>query len=366
MTLRVVEIVSGPIEGGIPTTIRSRLKYAPSEVSTLLLCPFTSWIESKAPPESFPCDVLIAEPGMRGVRNMASALRKFRPNAIIAHTERDLWWALALRTLARIRCPITYLIHNDAIDARPMIRRFVPLGLRAASPWTKRVIAVAGETRDGEQGRNFRGVLVYHQPPDLPTDHVWAAESSGNPGPVFLIVKRLVPSKGVDRVLTGAAQVQDVLRSHGCQILIAGDGPERENLELQVAGSQITDLVRFRGWSDGLAADFQLADYFVQPSIHEGASMSLVEAMHAGLRIASSPKGLARDVLDDDPDCTLFDAVPTAADWAQWFQATVGLPLPTPAERQARSERSRLRFDPKRLTELFYSQLYEDAKMRES
>ena len=92
--------------------------------------------------------------------------------------------------------------------------------------------------------------------------------------------------------------------------------------------------------------------------------MSLVEAMHAGLRVASSPKGLAKDVLGDDPDSTLFDLIPSDVDWAQWLAVAAKRPRLTATERRLRAERSHRRFDPKELTQQFYAQIFGDLGRR--
>jgi glycosyltransferase involved in cell wall biosynthesis len=352
MGTRVAEVVSGPIEGGILTTIRTRVANAPDDIETLLICPYTGWVEAKATEDSFPCRAIIAGPGLSGVRLLVQSLKRFEPDWILAHTERDLWWAIVLRGLSKSRSKIGYIVHNDLFDARSIVRPFVPWALRLSRPWTSRVVAVSRETREGALGREFPDVTVCFQPPD--PSPLCLPHASRGEGPVFLFAKRLVPSKGGDRLIEGVIQAQASLRSVNAKLVIAGDGPQRAMLEEMSVKGGVQDLIDFRGWVPDLPKSLGEVDYFLQPSLHEGASMSLVEAMNAGLRVASSPKGLAREALVGDKESTLFDLIPTGDVWAEWLRQASVRPRLSNEERVTRAQRSRAMFDPKVQTRLFY------------
>jgi glycosyltransferase involved in cell wall biosynthesis len=358
-TVRFAEVVSGPIEGGILTTIRARVSRAPGNIETLLICPHTSWVEAKATEDSFPCQAIIAGPGLSGVRSLVQSLKRFEPDWILAHTERDLWWAIMLRGLSKSRSKIGYIVHNDLFDARSFVRPFVPLALRLGRPWTSRVVAVSRETREGALGREFPDVTVCFQPPD--PSPLCLPPTSREEGPVFLFAKRLVPSKGGDRLIEGVIQAQASLRSVNAKLLIAGNGPQRAMLEEMSVKGGVQDLIDFRGWVPDLPKSLGEVDYFLQPSLHEGASMSLVEAMNAGLRVASSPKGLAREVLIDDEESTLFESIPNGGVWAAWFRSACTRSRLSNDERAVRAERSRALFDPQVYTNLFYRIFTEGA-----
>jgi glycosyltransferase involved in cell wall biosynthesis len=91
-------------------------------------------------------------------------------------------------------------------------------------------------------------------------------DSKHNPA-CFAYVGRLVPEKGLDVLLRAASLLKhDGLRF---QILLIGDGPERSNLESQIAANNLQAIVRITGFLRGSALTDQMSrvDAVVMPSI---------------------------------------------------------------------------------------------------
>ena len=72
------------------------------------------------------------------------------------------------------------------------------------------------------------------------------------------------------------------------QLAIAGDGPEREKLTLLARDLGIADEVAFLGFRDDAVRLYAAADMFVLSSITEGMSLSMLEAMAAGLPVVAT------------------------------------------------------------------------------
>jgi glycosyltransferase involved in cell wall biosynthesis len=140
-----------------------------------------------------------------------------------------------------------------------------------------------------------------------------AAASAGVIRPSILVVARLVPVKGVDVALAAYRQ----LATHA-DLIIAGDGPERANLERLATTATATTAapsIRFLGAVDALTRDQLLrdADLVVIPSRvlpngrSEGSPMIALEALAAGVPVVASAVGGLRDlpgithVCPDDP-----------------------------------------------------------------
>jgi glycosyltransferase involved in cell wall biosynthesis len=68
------------------------------------------------------------------------------------------------------------------------------------------------------------------------------------------------------------------------KFLIAGDGPERENLERQTKNLNVGDFVQFLGQipHESMPNLLSQADIYVSTSLHDGASVSLLEALASG------------------------------------------------------------------------------------
>jgi glycosyltransferase involved in cell wall biosynthesis len=86
------------------------------------------------------------------------------------------------------------------------------------------------------------------------------------------------------------------------QLVIAGEGPEREGLEALVAELGLRDNVCFTGWlsQDEIRQALRLSDVFVQHSlVPEGWPVSVAEASAMGLPVVVTPcGGLAEQVVD--------------------------------------------------------------------
>jgi glycosyltransferase involved in cell wall biosynthesis len=71
-------------------------------------------------------------------------------------------------------------------------------------------------------------------------------------------------------------------------LLLAGDGVLRIQLEAQVADAGLNDRIHFLGSRSDVANLLAASDLFVLPSLWEGLSMALLEAMATGLPILAS------------------------------------------------------------------------------
>lgn len=102
-------------------------------------------------------------------------------------------------------------------------------------------------------------------------------------GPLRLaFVGRLVPYKGAD-ILIEAAEA--FCRNRQVEILIIGDGPQREELEALVAARGLAAHVTFAGWvqHDALAARLAGCHCLALPSIREFGGGVVLEAMALGM-----------------------------------------------------------------------------------
>ncbi len=108
--------------------------------------------------------------------------------------------------------------------------------------------------------------------------------------PLVVFSGRLAPEKGVDILLAAWADLLREIPRAG--LVVLGDGPEHDSLT-RLAGER----VRFVGPVDDVAPYLQAADIFVLPSLTEGLSNSLLEAMASGLAVVATSVGGARDII---------------------------------------------------------------------
>lgn len=104
----------------------------------------------------------------------------------------------------------------------------------------------------------------------LPTDAV-----------CFALACRFDPVKWLDGLVRAMRQVVDAFPA--ARLLLIGDGEGRADLESQIRGLALTGHVLLTGFRPDVARWLVAADAFVLSSLDEGTSVSLLEAMAAGL-----------------------------------------------------------------------------------
>jgi glycosyltransferase involved in cell wall biosynthesis len=112
-------------------------------------------------------------------------------------------------------------------------------------------------------------------------------------------VSRLSPEKGFTHLLRAIATLQD--RGVHLQLLLAGDGPSRADLERETETLGIGDRVRFEGEvaHEDVPAVLQDVDIFAMPSTWEGFGVSAIEASAMELPVVASDVHGIPDVVVD-------------------------------------------------------------------
>lgn len=106
----------------------------------------------------------------------------------------------------------------------------------------------------------------------------------------ILATGRLAPQKGLEYLL----QATPILRTRMGRpfaVLLAGDGPSRRRLEELVSRLGIATNVRFLGFRTDVGDLLHAADLVVLPSLWEGLSIALLEAMSARKPIITTAIG---------------------------------------------------------------------------
>jgi glycosyltransferase involved in cell wall biosynthesis len=111
--------------------------------------------------------------------------------------------------------------------------------------------------------------------------------------PVALALGRLHPNKGLDILIRAAASIPGLI------VWIAGEGPERSNLERLTKQLGLSGRVKFLGWRNDRASLLLAADLCVYPSREEPFGNVVVEAWSCGTPLVTTastgPRWLVRD-----------------------------------------------------------------------
>jgi glycogen synthase len=118
--------------------------------------------------------------------------------------------------------------------------------------------------------------------PDAP----WRPRPGWAEAPHAVFVGRLAPEKGLETLVDSWPMVR-VEYSHA-KLTLAGDGPERARLQTHIERLGLRGAVELAGAVDEPVHLLRAADLFVLPSIEEGMSIALLEAMTLGIPIVAS------------------------------------------------------------------------------
>jgi glycosyltransferase involved in cell wall biosynthesis len=115
---------------------------------------------------------------------------------------------------------------------------------------------------------------------------------------VLLSVGRLESNKGFSHLVKALSRIpEDFLW------LLAGEGPERRNLEAEIEREGLRERARFLGRvsDDELHALYERCELFVHPTLYEGSSMVTLEAMaHRKAVVATRVGGIPDKILEGE------------------------------------------------------------------
>lgn len=116
-------------------------------------------------------------------------------------------------------------------------------------------------------------------------------------GRIVGFVGRLHQSKGLDILLNAWRQASGDL-AETVYLVIVGEGNLRPQLEAQI--SNLAQHVIFLGRRENVAEYLQAVDVFVLPSLAEGLSNALLEAMSCGLPVVATAIGGSPEVIENN------------------------------------------------------------------
>lgn len=222
----------------------------------------------------------------------------------------ELWGALARASIAPARRPTLLSSIRNTYDWEHPLRRRIK-AWTARRSWRVVANSDAGARGAAEAMHLAPGSLqVIYNGVDAGEaaagDTARLREQLGIPAdaPVVLFVGRLVEHKDVPTLLRAAAR----LRERGLCLLLAGDGPLAGTLQAGIDQLGLGAQVRLLGQRDDTAALMRLSDMVVLPSVSEGLSNVIIEAMMQRRPVIASRVGGNVELVRDEATGLLFEA----------------------------------------------------------
>ena len=221
------------------------------------------------------------------IRAMRAALRELRPVALLTSNWGTIEWAFANRVLLVRHVHIEDGFGPDErtgqLPRRVLTRRIMLAGRTVVVPsLTLRRIALEVWRLSPSRVRYLpNGVDLERFAPGAGLS--WPGE-----GPIVGTVAALRAEKNLSRLLRAFAVAS---RDRPGRLLIAGDGPERPRLEALATELGVAERLIWAGHVSDPAPLLRGLDAFAMSSDTEQMPISLLEAMAAGLPVASTDVG---------------------------------------------------------------------------
>lgn len=254
------------------------------------------------------------------VRGVIRALRRLRGELDIVHTHQALWEAIAtgaarpaLGGIPTLVQPASSGYYGEAqelgrLRGASILRRlilrnthFAAISDEIAREWLALGVPPDRLTRT----RSGVDTDVFHPGPS-------AVEGELPPRPRAVFTGRLHPQKNLPLLLDAWVEVA---RRSAANLILVGPGSDRQALMDRAEALGIADRVQFAGAVPNPAHHLRAADLFVLPSVAEGMSNSLLEAMATALPCVVSGIGGNTDLIQHGETGLLVPS-PTAEAWS--------------------------------------------------
>ncbi len=136
-------------------------------------------------------------------------------------------------------------------------------------------------------------------------------ENSFSKPPKFIVVSHLRKSKGIQDLIRAVSMLEGPIKD---QIVndVYGSGPMEQELKNQVIELDCTDNFKFFG-STAVVERYKDYDYLIQPTYMECMSLSILEALTAGVSVITTPVGGTPEVVTSGVNGFLFEPGDTEA-----------------------------------------------------
>lgn len=215
--------------------------------------------------------------------------------------------ALALTVSRHRKIPLQIQLHTDCFSSEFIFaspRRVIEaLIARIIIPRASCIRTVSERIRKSVKRFTTKPISI------LPIHPSYTGASGAARPPAFknrhhiITVSRLTKEKQLELVIDAVALVPNV------DLVIVGEGPEKQNLSKRREERRLVGRVHFVGWQDP-APYYEHASMFVQASRFEGYGMALIEAALAGLPIITTDVGVVGEVLHAGKEALVVPATP--------------------------------------------------------
>lgn len=249
-------------------------------------------------------DRINAVQDITAIRQLRSLLHEHRPDVVHIHgLKAALITVAASRLLRRPRPRLVFTLHNNLpLPGNFFHRTVYTLVQRRLFRRLDFIITVSDAMRDQLVAyasphrvitiRNGIPVDRFGQCPKAQARELMNLPMSAR---VVGLVARLISSKGISTAIKAASLLTKLIPD--LHMVIVGEGPERARFENYASALGLSERVHFLGWRSDVPELMAGWDLFILPSLSEGFSVSVLEAMAAKLPVVVSDLPCMREAV---------------------------------------------------------------------
>ncbi len=293
---------------------------------------------------------------LAGIEDLQRIIKKTSPDILIAYRITSYGY-IAAKTSFK---PLVLAAQNEQIVWSPeksmlrkmMLSHFAKFAIKNADM----IHAWGNNIKDGLMrfGADERKILVMHRGIDTETYRLPEHRRIQNPAnPIFISTRSLEKEYLIDRLLRAFSILLG--KTPGAELKIAGEGPERKNLEELADALKIKEQISFLGKLNKteIAEELKNSDFYVSPIGTEGISSSLIESCACGIVPIVADISASRELVENGKNAILLkdDSVEELSD------AMLGAPAKKEISKNAliNADIVRSRYDRKKNLGIFVS-----------
>ena len=243
---------------------------------------------------------------------------RFKPDLLFVHGA-SLAGNMARILQRKLKSPLPYVISNHGYylpspSEKRSLRKYYHTFLAWLTPWVyqRKAFAVVTVAEHCKQyfishGVDAEKITVVHNgiPAERPNCAPIARSSlSLNDDSIVIgTVSRMEPEKGLDYLLDAVANIAE--KNPRVHLVVVGGGRCYQQLQQQSRELGIESRVHLFEYQDNTEAWLDLFDIYALPSLREGHSIALLEAMRAGKAIVASSVPGNKESVDDEKEALL-------------------------------------------------------------
>lgn len=216
-------------------------------------------------------------------------------------------------TLSKTKAPLVCVEHSathiDSIVIPQILKPILPILFRLSRRKVSKTIAVSQENKNtliSTYGLNSKTIEVVYNGIQIRSQNLTSKLPQ-----TILVLARLMPSKGHRYLIDAAPAILQHFTN--ARFIFAGAPDQLEPINSQIRELELTNQFEILGFRNDVPDLLAKADMFVLPSLAEGFSLSIIEAMAAGCLVVATRVGGAAEIIEHGVNGFLVPPADSAA-----------------------------------------------------